>query len=85
VWKIDEIEMIDLNVEGVDSRLNFQLFSLLLTLSQKNLLLVIFQCYVCLFEELFVSHCFYNRVKNKCGGRILDMLPNLNQLFFLNN
>jgi hypothetical protein len=64
------------------SHLRFQLTSLLLTLRQNKFsteVPVIFQCYVCLVEELFFSHCFCYRVKHKCCGRSSDMLPNFNK------
>jgi hypothetical protein len=55
----------------------------------KNLPLVIFQYYFFLVEELFVSHCFYFRVKNKCSGQSSDMLPYTSYFeqrgFYLNN
>jgi hypothetical protein len=41
----------------------FQLIALFLTLNKKNLLHIIFQCYVFLAEQLSVSYCFYCRVK----------------------
>jgi hypothetical protein len=48
-----------------------QLFASLYT---KKIATIICQCYVCLVEELSVSHSFYLRVKNKCSDRSSHML-----------
>ncbi len=75
------------NGEGVNSHIYFHLISFLLTLSPKNLQPVIFQCYVFLAKELFFSHCFYYRVKNKCSSRSVRICFRTltNEVFLTNN